>query len=52
MNNGTARLTSGAVLSATGEFVNNGLLDLLTPGDGSPPNLVNNGIVIDSGGLP
>ena len=50
-NNGTARLTSGAVLSVSGEFVNHGVLDLLTADGAIPDNLVNHGIVIDSSGL-
>ena len=32
----------------SGAFVNNGTLDLLTAGGALPPNLVNNGVVIDS----
>ena len=51
VNNGIARLSSGAVLSLNGEFTNNGILDLLTA-DGHPPaNLNNTGTVIDSTGL-
>ena len=48
VNDGTIRLTGGASLSSTGSFVNNGVLDLLTAGGSLPPNLVNNGVVIDS----
>ena len=48
VNNGTLRITSGAALTATAGFVNNGVLDLLTGAQGLPPNLENNGIVIDS----
>ena len=51
VNNGTARLTTGSVLSTTETFYNNGVLDLLTADGTIPPNLINNGIVIDSGGL-
>ncbi len=48
VNDGVLRLTGGASLSAAGAFVNNGVLDLLTAGGSLPPNLVNNGVVIDS----
>ncbi len=48
VNNGTLRIAGGTALSATGGFVNNGVLDLLTAAQGLPPNLENNGIVIDS----
>ncbi len=48
VNNGTIRLTNSSSLNATGAFINNGVLDLLTAGSGLPPNLVNNGAVIDS----
>ncbi len=51
VNNGTMRIASGTALSATGNFVNNGILDLLTSSAGLPPNLENNGIVIDSSTL-
>ncbi len=51
VNNGTMRIASRTALSATGAFVNNGVLDLLTSSSGLPPNLENNGIVIDSTGL-
>lgn len=51
VNNGTMRIASGTALSATGNFVNNGILDLLTSSAGLPPNLENNGIVIDSSSL-
>jgi hypothetical protein len=51
VNNGTMRISSGTALSATGNFVNNGILDLLTSSAGLPPNLENNGIVIDSSTL-
>ncbi|MBB5350570.1 autotransporter-associated beta strand protein [Haloferula luteola] len=51
INNGIARLTSGAVLATGGEFLNNGILDLLTADGGLPANLVNQGTVIDSSGL-
>lgn len=50
-NNGIARLTSGAVLSAGDEFLNNGILDLLTADGEVPANLINSGTVIDSSGL-
>ncbi len=48
VNNGTMRFTGGAALSATGNFVNNGVLDLLSSVSELPPNLVNNGVVIDN----
>jgi autotransporter-associated beta strand protein len=48
VNNGTMRVTSGAVLSAGGSFINNGVLDLLSSAAGLPPNLVNNGVVVDN----
>ena len=48
VNDGVLRLSGGAELVATGAFVNNGVLDLLTAGGALPPNLVNNGVVIDS----
>jgi len=48
VNEGVIRLTGRAELLATGAFVNNGVLDLLTAGGALPPNLVNNGVVIDS----
>lgn len=51
VNNGTMRIASGTALSASGNFVNNGILDLLTASQGLPPNLENNGIVIDSSTL-
>ncbi len=51
VNNGTMRIATGTALSATGAFVNNGVLDLLTSSSGLPPNLENNGVVIDSTGL-
>ncbi len=51
VNNGTARLTSGSVLSTTDTFYNNGVLDLLTADGEVPANLINNGIIIDSSGL-
>jgi autotransporter-associated beta strand protein len=46
VNEGTMRLTGGASLNATGAFVNNGVLDLLTGVDALPANLENNGVVI------
>ncbi len=51
VNNGTMRIATGTALSATGAFMNNGVLDLLTSSSGLPPNLENNGVVIDSTGL-
>ena len=51
VNNGTMRFTGGAQLTATGGFVNNGVLDLLTGAQSLPPNLENNGVVIDSRSL-
>ncbi len=48
VNDGVIRLVGGAELVAIGAFVNNGVLDLLTAGGSLPPNLVNNGVVIDS----
>ena len=46
VNNGTMRFNSGAALAATGAFVNNGLLDLLTSPSALPANFENNGIVL------
>jgi autotransporter-associated beta strand protein len=51
-NNGTMRLVSGTALAASGVFVNNGVLDMMTAGSGLPPNLVNNGVILDSSNLP
>ncbi len=51
-NNGTMRLVSGTALASTNLFVNNGVLDMMTAGSGLPPNLVNNGVILDSGSLP
>ena len=48
VNDGVLRLTGGAELVASGAFVNNGVLDLLTADGRLPPNLVNNGTVIDA----
>lgn len=48
VNNGTMRVTGGAALSAGGSFINNGVLDLLSSAAGLPPNLVNNGVVVDN----
>ena len=49
VNNGTMRFTGGAQLTATGGFVNNGLLDLLTSPSSLPANFENNGIVLERG---
>jgi autotransporter-associated beta strand protein len=51
VNNGTMRLTGGATLNASGRFVNNGILDLLTAAASLPANLENNGVIIDSSSL-
>jgi autotransporter-associated beta strand protein len=51
VNNGTARLTGSALLATTDEFVNDGVLDLLTASGEIPDNFENNGIVIDSSDL-
>ena len=51
VNNGTMRFTGGLTLAASGEFVNNGILDLLTASAGLPADFVNNGVVIDSSSL-
>ena len=48
VNDGVLRLTGGAELVTAGAFVNNGVLDLMTAGGVLPPNLVNNGIVLDA----
>ena len=49
VNNGTLRFNGGAALAATGAFVNNGLLDLLTSPSSLPANFENHGIVLDRG---
>jgi autotransporter-associated beta strand protein len=49
VNNGTMRFNGGAQITATGAFVNNGLLDLLTSPSALPVNFQNNGIVLDRG---
>ena len=51
VNNNILRIATSTSLVATGGFVNNGVLDLLTASGGLPPNLVNNGLVIDSSSL-
>jgi rhamnogalacturonan endolyase len=51
-NNGTMRLVSGTSLDASGVFVNNGVLDLMTAGGTLPTNLVNHGVILDSSNLP
>jgi autotransporter-associated beta strand protein len=51
VNNGVMRFTGGSALVASGGFINNGTLDLLTAGGGLPPNLENNGLVVDSSSL-
>lgn len=51
VNNGTMRLTGGATLNASGRFVNNGVLDLLTAAVSLPANLENNGVIIDTSSL-
>ncbi len=48
VNDGLIRLSGGAELIIAGTVVNNGLLDLMTAGGIVPPNLVNNGVVLDS----
>jgi autotransporter-associated beta strand protein len=46
VNNGTLRMHGLSTLSATGEFTNNGVLDLLTSNARLPANFTNNGTVI------
>ena len=46
VNNGTMRMQGLSTLAATGEFTNNGLLDLLTSSANLPANFTNNGTVI------
>ncbi|TAE75979.1 MAG: hypothetical protein EAZ65_08415 [Verrucomicrobia bacterium] len=46
---GTLRLVGDAVLSFTGPFTNNGLLDVMTWNGTLPAGFVNNGIVLDRG---
>lgn len=46
VNNGTLRLTGLSTLAASGEFTNNGILDLLTSAATLPANFENNGTVI------
>jgi autotransporter-associated beta strand protein len=48
VNDGVIRLTGGAELIIAGTVVNNGLLDLMTAGGILPPNLINNGTVLDA----
>lgn len=47
-NNGLFVLGNGAVVAGNNSFVNNGTLDLTTAGGSVPPNLTNNGVIIDS----
>lgn len=53
INNGTVRLTNGALLQASGasSFVNNGILDLIGGAASLPPNFTNgsNGTVVSAG---
>lgn len=51
INNGEIRVSNGHRLTATGSFVNNGLLDLRTSYGDLPSNLENNGTVIVSEGF-
>ncbi len=51
VNEGIMRIAGKTALIANGAFVNNGTLDLLTGASSLPPNLENNGIVIDSSSL-
>ena len=46
VNNGTLKMQGLSTLSASGEFTNNGLLDLLTSSASLPANFANNGTVI------
>jgi autotransporter-associated beta strand protein len=46
VNNGSLRLQGMSTLRCTGEFTNNGLLDLLTSNAALPANFQNNGTVI------
>jgi autotransporter-associated beta strand protein len=50
VNSGTMRFTGGSGIVATGNFVNNGVLDLLTGAQGLPANLdsSSSGVIIDS----
>lgn len=50
-NNGTMRFERGATLtvsSGSGNFVNNGTIDVITGGFSAPAGFTNNGVVIDS----
>ena len=49
VNYGTFILTGGASLQASGSFVNDGLLDVMTGAQKLPANLVNNGVVLTAG---
>lgn len=44
-------LSGGGALNATGHFVNNGVIDLLTGAQAVPADFENNGVVIDSSSL-
>jgi hypothetical protein len=46
-NQGTLRLPGDAQLTVGGQFVNNGVLDIMTWSGTLPPNFVNNGVVLD-----
>ena len=48
VNDGVLRLSGGAELIIAGTVVNNGVLDLMTAGGVLPPNLVNNGTVLNA----
>ena len=48
VNTGTMRITNSASLSAGGAFVNLGVLDLLSSPSALPPNLDNQGVVIEN----
>ncbi len=47
-NNGTFKISGSPTLALTGNFINNGVLDLINSQSTLPPNFVNNGTVLDS----
>ena len=47
-NNSTMRISAGTPFTATGPFVNNGILDIINAAGSLPPGFVNHGVVLDS----
>jgi autotransporter-associated beta strand protein len=48
-NNGIFKISGTPMLSLTGHFINNGVLDLINGPSSLPPNFVNNGTVLTAG---